>query len=92
MMGTKFNDSEFDKRSCNKELPRAVKTFEYENTKSNAKCCDHWENNSISYLGKPCGYSRAPGAFADKVMPDIDYFTDEPAVQCDVSVAKKIIL
>ena len=41
VMCTKSNDSEVDKRSCNKELPRAVKTFEYENTKSNVKCCDH---------------------------------------------------
>ena len=91
MMGAQFNDSAIHKRSRNKELPRAIKTFEYENRKCEVKCCDHWENNSISLSGKSCGYTRVPGAFSDRVMPDIDYFTDEPVVQCDASVVKKKI-
>ena len=33
------------------------------------------------------GYLMLPGAFADKVTPDID-FTDEAVVQCDVPVIK----
>ena len=34
-------------------------------------------------------YTRNPGAFSDKIMPDRNYFTDEPVVQCDVLVVKK---
>ena len=35
---------------------------------------------------KSFGYTRAPGAYKNKVVPDIDYFTNEPLVQCDVPV------
>lgn len=31
-------------------------------------------------LGKSSRDSRAPEGFSDKVMPDVDYFTDEPRV------------
>ena len=33
--------------------------------------------------------TRHPEAFSGKIMFDIDYFTDEPVVQCDISVLKK---
>ena len=35
-------------------------------------------------------YQGSPGEFSDTDTPDIDYFTDEPVIQCDVPV-KKII-
>ena len=38
---------------------------------------------------KSCRSTKAPGAFSVNVMLDIDYFTDEPVVQCDVPVVKK---
>ena len=34
-----------------------------------------------------CGYWMLPGAFPDKVTPDID-FPDEVVVQCDVPLLK----
>ena len=34
-----------------------------------------------------CGHLMLPGAFPDKVTPNID-FTDEAVVQCDVPFAK----
>ena len=42
-MCTKFNDGAINKRSSTKELARTIKTFEYKNTRSASKCCDHWE-------------------------------------------------
>ena len=36
-------------------------------------------------------YIRISGTFSDKVTPYIDYFTDEPLVQCDIPVAKKTL-
>ena len=48
------------------------------------------KKNNIS--DKSCRYTEAAGTYTDKVMPDIDYFTDKPVVQCDVSVAKNAFL
>ena len=42
-------------------------------------------------MKKLCHTTRTPGtqgAFSDKVTPDIDGFTDEPVVQCDVQVVE----
>ena len=36
------------------------------------------------------GHLIPPGAFPDKVTPDID-FTDEAVVQCDVPVVKMLL-
>ena len=38
------------------------------------------------------GIPGTQGAFSDKVTPDIDGFTDEPAVQCDVQVVENIFI
>ena len=45
------------------------------------------EKKSIS--DKSCRYTRVAGSYTDKVMPDIDYFTDEPVVQYGFPVIKK---
>ena len=34
------------------------------------------------------GYPGPQGPFSDKVTPDIDGFTDEPVVQCDVQAVE----
>ena len=37
-------------------------------------------------------YTRAPGSLSDNTRPDIDYFTNEPVVQCDAPVVKNIFV
>ena len=39
-------------------------------------------------LYQTTGIPGTQGAFSDKVTPDIDGFTDEPVVQCEVLVLK----
>ena len=38
------------------------------------------------------GISGPQGAFSDKVAPDIDGFSDEPVVQCDVQVTENTFI
>ena len=38
------------------------------------------------------GIPETQGALSDKVAPDIDGFTDEPVVQCDVQVAENTVI
>ena len=87
MLWALINDGMIDERNGTKELPRTIKTFEYKNAWSGVKCCDHGEKSHVSDTsGRD---TRFPEAFSDKIMFDIDYFTDEPVVQCDISVLKK---
>ena len=58
-----------------------IEAFEYENTRSDVKCCDYWEKWKAMFPG-------TQREFTDKVVPDIDGFTDEPVVQCDVQVVE----
>ena len=37
----------------------------------------------------PRGILRTQGAFSDKVTLDIDDFTNEPVVQCNVQIVQK---
>ena len=61
-------------------------TFEYENTRSDFKCCDYWKKwKTIRQI--TAKYTWDPRA----VTPDIDGFTDEPVVQCDVLVENTFV-
>ena len=51
-------------------------------TEKEGKIC-HTNHIYYRYL-----YQGTPGAFSGNVTPDIGYFTDEPIVQCNVSVIK----
>ena len=54
---------------------RSIEAFQYENKRSDFKCCDYWEKRKT--------------ICQTKVTPDIDGFTDEPVVyQCDALVVK----
>ena len=46
------------------------------------------KKNGKQYVRLQLSIPGTQGAFSDKVTPDIDYFTDEPQVQCDVQVVK----
>ena len=60
---------------------RSIEAFEYQNIRSDFKCCDYWEKRK-TICQTTAKYTKA---FLDKVTPDIDGFTDEPVVhQCDV--------
>ena len=43
-------------------------------------------------LYQTTGIPGTQGAFSDKVTPDIDGFTDEPVVQCEVQVLKNTFI
>ena len=48
------------------------------------------EKNEKQYVRQitQLGIPGTQGAFSDKITPDIESFTDEPVVQCDVRVVK----
>ena len=46
------------------------------------------EKNEKRYVKLPLSIPGTQGAFSDKVVPDIDDFTDESDVQCNVKVVK----
>ena len=46
------------------------------------------EKNEKPYVRQQLSISATQGSFSDKVIPDIDCFPDESAVQCDVLVAE----
>ena len=50
--------------------------------------------NEKQYVGQiiQLGIPGTQGAFSDNVTPDIDGFTDEPFVRCDVRVVKNIFI
>ena len=58
---------------------RTIETLEYENTRSDFKCCDYREKRKSICPG-------TQGAFSDKVAFDINDFTAEPVTCCDVQV------
>ena len=64
---------------------RTIKVFAYKNTRSDFKCCDYWERWKTIR-------TATQGAFSDKIAPDIDVFTDEPVVQCDIQVVESTSL
>ena len=41
MVCVQFNDDAIDKGRGTEELARVIKTFEYQNTRADVKCCDH---------------------------------------------------
>ena len=47
------------------------------------------EKNEKQYVRQIPG---TQGAFSDKITPDIESFTDEPVVQCDVRVVKNTLV
>ena len=53
---------------------RAVETFEYENTRSDLKCCDYRKKCQAA-----AKYTRDPRGILGKVT--LDEFTDEPEFQ-----------
>ena len=81
MVYAQFNNNAIIKGSGTKGFARAIKTFEYKNTRSGITCCDLWEKKNID---KSSRYTKASGGFSNTVVPDIDYFTDGPVVQYDV--------
>ena len=46
------------------------------------------EKNEKQHVRLQLSIPGTQEAFPDKVAPDIDEFTDEPVVQCDVQVIK----
>ena len=48
-------------------------------------------NEKQNIFDESCRYTRAQGAFSDKVTPDIDYFTEVPLIKCDFPILKKIM-
>ena len=66
---------------------RAVEAFEYENTRSDFKCCDYREKWKTTWQIQ-LSIQGTQGAFSDKATSNIDDFTDEPEVQCDIQVVK----
>ena len=48
------------------------------------------EKNEKQYVRQitQLGIPGTQGTFSDKITPDIESFTDEPVVQCDVQVVK----
>ena len=61
------------------------------NKKSDAKGYDH-KKKKINISGKSWRYTRAQGAFSDKVTPDINYFKNGPLVQYEPVVEKNIFV
>ena len=56
-----------------------IKTYEFENTRSNAnKCCEHWEKKRKQYIRQIIYTSQ--GHLSAKITPEID-FAVEPVVQ-----------
>ena len=49
------------------------------------KCFYHWEKRKTKCKANQ---STNQGQLPTKVTPDIDFTTDEPAVQCDLLVVK----
>ena len=49
------------------------------------------QNNVSKIMVSKYGHLMLPGAFLDKVTPDID-FTDDIVVQCDSPVVKILLL
>ena len=73
-----------NKERDTKELARTVETFETLSMKIQVTALNVAIMSDIS-----CRYTSLPGTFSYKVTTDIDYFTGEPIVQCDVPVVKK---
>ena len=61
------------------------------NKKSDAKGLRS-QKKKINISGKSWRYTRAQGAFSDKVTPDINYFKNGPLVQYEPVVEKNIFV
>ena len=75
MMCSKFNNGGINKGSGINELVRPNKTFEYEDTRSGAKLKPKIYKRKYT-KDNSCKYNKVPGAFSNKFLPDINYFTD----------------
>ena len=85
---THYNNRVKEKRQGYREI-RSNQGFEYQNTRSDFKCCDYSEKNKKQYVRLQLSIPEIQGAFLDKVTPDVDGFTNETVVhQCDVQVVE----
>ena len=66
---------------------RATKAFEHENTKSTSNFAIT-EKTEKQYVRLQLRILETQGAYSNKVAPDIDCFTKEAVVQCDLEVVK----
>ena len=66
----------------------AIQEFEYENIRSDFKCCYYWEKQ---YVRVQLSLPETQGEFLDKVTPDIAGFTYEPFVQCDIQFVEILL-
>ena len=69
-----------------KELTSNVAITEKNENQYVHTCPTCWTNFTARYIRDPSGI------FSDKVIPDIDGFTDEPVVRCDVRVVKNTFI
>ena len=69
---------------------QVIKSFEDLSIKIQEVICHYCENEKK--LSQTARIPETQEAFLDKVNADINSFTDEPVVQCDVEVAEYSLL
>ena len=75
-----FNSAQYNDEAEREGVPRIGtidEAFEYQNTRSDFKCCNWWEKWKTICQATSISKPGIQGAFSDKVAPDIDGFTDE---------------